>query len=63
MYPQLKGDGKGYWIAHDCFGDPERNAVNGINEIIRLIKEGVYNMEYCRIWDIYGLAIFRKMDP
>jgi hypothetical protein len=62
MYPQLKGDGKGYWIAHDCFGDPDRNAVHGVNEIIRLIKEGVYNMEYCRLWDIYGLAIFRKMD-
>lgn len=62
MYPQLKGDGKGYWIAHDCFGDPERNAVYGVDEIIRRIKAGVYDMEYCRIWDIYGLAIFRKMD-
>jgi hypothetical protein len=62
MYRQLKGNGKGYWIAHDCFGDPARNAVEGVDEIIRLIKEGVYNMEYCRIWDIYGLAIFRKMD-
>jgi len=61
MYPQLKGGGNGYWIAHDCFGDPARNAVDGVNEIIRLIKEGVYDMEYCRIWDIYGLAIFRKM--
>ena len=61
MYPQLKGDGKGYWIAHDCFGDETRNAVHGVNAIIDLIKQGVYDMEYCRIWDIYGLAIFRKM--
>jgi len=62
MYPQLKGDGKGYWIAHDCFGDPTRNAVDGVNEIKKLIKEGYYDMQYCEIWDIYGLAIFRKMD-
>jgi len=62
MYPQLKGNGMGYWIAHDCFGDQLRNAVEGVDEIIRRIKAGQYNMEYCRIWDIYGLAVFRKMD-
>ena len=62
MYPQLKGDGKGYWICHDCFGDPERNAVLGVAEIKRLVDEGFYNMQYCEFWDIYGLAVFRKMD-
>ena len=62
MYPQLKGDGKGYWVAHDCFGDPERNAVHGVNKIMQMIKDGKYNMECVRLWGLYGLAVFRKMD-
>lgn len=59
MYPQLKGDGKGYWIAHDCFGP----ALEGFKEIKRMIDDGQYNMEYCQIWDVYGIAIMRKMEP
>jgi len=59
LYPQLKGNGLGYWIFHDCFGPAEE----GFNEIKKLIKEGVYNFEYtCLDDNIYGLAILRKME-
>ena len=62
MYPQLKGEGKGFWIAHDCYGPAEK----GFREIERLIKAGVYEFEFVRIPEIYGIAIMRKMkghDP
>ncbi len=56
LYPQLKGNGRGYWIAHDCYGPAEE----GFYEIM---KNPAYKFEYCRLWDeIYGLAILRKMD-
>lgn len=58
MYPQLKGDGKGYFIMHDCFGP----ALEGFAEVEKLMKAGVYDFEYCRIWDVYGMAILRKME-
>jgi hypothetical protein len=58
MYPQLKGEGKGYWIFHDCFGPAEE----GFQEVMKLIKSGVYNFEYCRFFTPYGLAVLRKMD-
>lgn len=55
MYHQLKGDGKGYWIFHDCFG-PAEEAWHTI------IKDPMFKWEYCRIFCVYGLAILRKMD-
>jgi hypothetical protein len=58
MYPQLKGEGKGYWIMHDVFGPAEE----GSHAVKKLIDEGVYNFEYVRIFTPYGLGIFRKMD-
>lgn len=58
LYPQLKGEGKGYFIMHDVFGPSEE----GFHAIKKLIDEGVYNFEYVRIFSCYGLGIFRKMS-
>lgn len=58
LYPQLKGEGKGYWIMHDVFGPAEE----GFRAVKKLIDEGKYNFEYVRLFTPYGLGIFRKMD-
>jgi protein-L-isoaspartate O-methyltransferase len=58
MYPQLKGNGRGYWIMHDVFGPAEE----GFHAVKKLIDEGVYNFEFVRIFSPYGIGIFRKMD-
>ena len=58
MYPTLKGEGKGYWIFHDCYGPAEE----GFRELVKLIEKGKYNFEWCTILCVYGLAILRKMD-
>ncbi len=42
LYPQLKGEGKGYWIFHDSRG-PAEDAWKKLKE---LIKQGNYNFEY-----------------
>lgn len=58
MWPQLKGEGKGYWIAHDVFGPAE--------EALRIIQERIdmknIEAEYIRIFSCYGLMVIRKMD-
>lgn len=58
LYPQLKGDGRGYWIFHDCYGPAEE----GFHEVKKLIEAGKYRFEYVRLFTAYGLAIMRKMD-
>lgn len=58
MYPQLKGEGKGYWIMHDVFGPAEE----GFHAVKKLIDKGVYNFEFVRIFTPYGIGIFRKME-
>lgn len=58
MYPTLKGEGKGYWIFHDCYGPSEE----GFRELKKLIADGKYKFEWCTIFCVYGLAILRKMD-
>ena len=58
MYPQLKGEGKGYWIFHDCYGPSEE----AFHEIMKMNKEGKYNFEWVRLFSVYGIAILRKMD-
>jgi len=56
LYPQLKGEGKGYWVCHDCYGPAE----SGFQAII---SDPRYNFEFVRLDDdVYGLAILRKMD-
>lgn len=58
MYPQLKGNGRGYWIMHDALGPAEE----GFHEIKKLCDAGVFQFEYVRIFSTYGLCIFRKME-
>ena len=58
MYPQLKGEGKGYWLMHDVFGPAEE----GFHAVKKLIDAGKYNFEFVRLFTPYGLGIFRKMD-
>ena len=58
LWPQLRGDGKGYWIFHDCYGPAEE----GFREVKKLIEAGVFKCEWIRIDCIYGLAILRKID-
>lgn len=59
LYPKLKGEGKGYWIFHDCYGPSEPAFL----ELKTLIKDKKYNFEYVRLDDeIYGMAILRKME-
>lgn len=59
LYPQLKGEGRGYWIFHDCYGPAEE----GFQEVLKLIKNGTYNFEFVRLFDSnYGMAIMRKME-
>lgn len=55
LYPQLKGEGNGFFICHDVYGPAEE----GVHQIINNPK---YNWEYIRICEIYGIAILRKMD-
>lgn len=58
MYPALRGEGFGYWVAHDVYGPAEET----FNELIPDLTTK-YNFEWCRIWSSsYGLAILRKMD-
>jgi protein-L-isoaspartate O-methyltransferase len=57
LYPQLKGEGRGFFICHDTCGPAEE----GFREIQKLIKEGVYDFQYVVIPEIYGIAIMRKM--
>ena len=57
LWPQLKGEGKGYWIFHDCFG-PSEEAFNKFMQILKSIES-----EWIRLDDsIYGMAIIRKME-
>lgn len=55
LYPQLKGEGKGFWIYHDCYGPAEEG-------FTAIINDPRYNFEFVRIPEIYGIAIMRKMD-
>lgn len=58
LYPQLRGDGKGYWIFHDCFGPAEE----GFRKLKKMIEAGKYKFEWTRIDCVYGIAILRKID-
>lgn len=60
MWPQLKGNGNGYWIAHDVFGPAEEGWHEIKNKIIGAMPLG--SVEILRIFCPYGLAIIRKME-
>ena len=55
LYPQLKGDGKGFLVCHDVYGPAEE----GVRAIL---NDSRYEWEYCRICEIYGIALLRKME-
>jgi len=58
LYPQLKGNGRGYWLMHDIFGP----ASEAYQKILEMIPDK-YNFQHCAIHDAsYGLGIFRKME-
>lgn len=58
LYPQLKGEGKGYLIMHDVFGPAEE----AFPLLKKRIDSGEFKFEYVRLFTPYGLGIFRKMD-
>jgi len=58
MWGQLKGNGDGYWIAHDCYGPAEE----GCRKLIQKIKDDNMNVEFIRLTGMYGLLIIRKLD-
>jgi len=58
MWKRLKGQGNGYWIAHDCYGPAE----DGCNLLIKKIKDENIPVEYIRLGGMYGLLIIRKME-
>jgi len=58
MWGQLKGNGDGYWIAHDCYGPAEE----GCRKLIQKIKDENMNVEFIRLTGMYGLLIIRKLD-
>ena len=58
LYPQLRGEGRGYWLFHDCYGPAEE----AFHKIMKMIPNK-YNFEWCRLWSsAYGLGILRKME-
>jgi predicted O-methyltransferase YrrM len=59
LWPQVKSGGTGYWIAHDVL--PGAPAHEGFLYIKALIDSGRINAEYVQLWDVYGMAIIRKI--
>ena len=58
LWPQLKGEGKGYWIFHDCYGPAEE----GFRILKRRFEKKEVDAEWIRLDSVYGIAIIRKMD-
>ena len=58
MWPQLKGGGHGYWIAHDAEGP----AWDGCNKIRKILKDRNEPHDIINLGGQYGLMIIRKME-
>lgn len=59
LWPRLRGNGLGYWIAHDVMGPAEK----GYKKILEYIKQNNIPVQNVVLDEgIYGLAIFRKME-
>ena len=58
MWPQLKGGGYGYWVAHDVYGPAEE----GCKELLSYIHDQNIPVEFIRFGGMYGLLIIRKME-
>ncbi len=59
LWPNLKGNGLGYWVAHDVMGP----AAEGYRQVMKYIKENNIHIQNVILDEgIYGLSIFRKME-
>lgn len=59
LWPQLKGNGNGYWIFHDTRGPAEQ----GYKGTLEYFKEKNIDFQHINLDDnIYGLGIFRNME-
>jgi SAM-dependent methyltransferase len=58
MWPQLKGNGDGYWIAHDAQGPAEE----GCRELRKILKERNIPHDIITLGGMYGLMIIRKLE-
>ena len=58
MWPQLKGRGDGYWIAHDAEGP----AWKGCKAIRQILKDRNEPHDVINLGGQYGLMIIRKME-
>lgn len=58
MWPSLKGNGDGYWIAHDSEGP----AWHGCRALRRILKERNVPHDIISLGGMYGLMIIRKME-
>ena len=59
LWPQLKGNGKGYWVSHDTRGPAEK----GYKKIMEYLEQEKIDFQHINLDDgIYGLGIFRKME-
>jgi hypothetical protein len=58
LWPQLKGNSLGHWLAHDTRGPAEE----GYKLILEYIKQENINIQHINLDDdIYGLGIFTKV--
>jgi len=59
LYPQLRGNGLGYWVMHDTMGP----GFEGYKKVMEYIKENNIPIENVTLDEgIYGLSIIRKME-
>ena len=58
LWPQLKGNGKGYFLMHDIQGPGEE----GYKIIRNKILNKEVNAEFVALDCVYGLGIIRKLD-
>lgn len=59
LWPQLRGNGLGYWIMHDTRGPAEE----GYKKILEYIKQENIDVQHINLDEgIYGLGMFRKME-
>ena len=58
MWPQLKGMGNGYWLAHDVYGPGDE----GCQAVIDKIYNENIPVEFIRFGGMYGLLVIRKME-
>lgn len=59
LWPQLRGNGLGYWVAHDVMGPAEE----GYKRILKYVEQNNIPLQNVVLDEgIYGLSIFRNME-